>query len=73
MTNRTVKNTIRTVRNRIPYIEVSRGGYGRFRGVSFALGMRCVVRAEAHIYRREFSQYGFRGLFGGYTNFVKMR
>ena len=69
----TMSNTIRTIRDRLPYIEVSRGGYGRFRGVSFAFGIRRVFHAEAHVYRREFSHHGFRGIFGGYTNFVKMR
>ena len=68
----TMRNTVRTIRNRLPYVEVSRGGYGRFRGVSFAVGIRRVFRAEIHVYRREFSRYGIRRLFGGYTNFEKM-
>lgn len=67
-----MRNTVRTIRNRMPYIEVSLGGYGRFRGVSFAFGVRRVLRAEAHIYKREFNCYGIRRLFGGYTHFVKM-
>ena len=63
---------IRNIKNRLPYVEVSRGGYGRFRGVSFATGMPRVFRAEVHIYKREFDRYRFRRLFGGYTNFVKL-
>jgi len=72
MRNITMRNALRTIRSRIPYIEVSRGGYGRFRGVSFAFGVCRVFHAEAHIYRREFHRYGLSRLFGGYTNFVKL-
>ena len=68
----TISNTARTIRKRLPYVEVSCGGYGRFRGVSVEAGMRRVFRAEVHIYKRELDRYGFRQLFGGYTNFVKM-
>ena len=72
MSNITMRNITRTITNRLPYVEVSRGGYGRFRGISFAVGIRCVFHAEAHVYKREFSRYGIRQLFGGYTNFVSM-
>ena len=72
MSNIIKRNIIRTITNRLPYVEVSRGGYGRFRGVSFAVGIRRVFHAEAHVYKREFSRYGIRRLFGGYTNFVNM-
>ena len=68
----TLKNALRTISNGLPYVEVSRGGYGRFRGVSLACGVHRRVRAEVHIYRREFNRYGLRGLFGGYTNVVKL-
>ena len=68
----TLKNALRTISNSLPYVEVSRGGYGRFRGVSLACGVHRSVRAEIHIYKREFNRYGLRGLFGGYTNVVKL-
>ncbi len=72
MRRNTLKNALRTISNGLPYIEVSRGGYGRFRGVSLACGVHRSVRAEVHIYKREFNRYGLRGLFGGYTNVVKL-
>ncbi|MCY4580713.1 MAG: hypothetical protein OXD31_16930 [Chloroflexi bacterium] len=72
MRRNTLKNATRTISNGLPYVEVSRGGYGRFRGVSLACGVRRSLRAEVHIYRREFNRYGLRRLFGGYTNVVKL-
>ena len=50
------------------YIEVNKGGYGRFRGVEIAVGKRSVFRFELHIYKRD---SGFGG-FGGYSNFARL-
>ncbi len=52
-------------RRRLPYLEVSRGGYGRFRGVEIAVGRRGIFRGELHLYRRDLG-------IGGYANFVRM-
>ncbi len=52
-------------RNRLPYLEVNRGGYGRFRGVEIAVGRKSIFRGELHLYRRDIG-------IGGYTNFVRM-
>ncbi len=52
-------------RRRLPYLEVNRGGYGRFRGVEIAVGRRGIFRGELHLYWRDIG-------IGGYTNFVRM-
>lgn len=53
------------VTRRLPYIEVNKGGYGRFRGVEIAIGKLNAFRCEVHIYKRESG-------FGGYANVVRM-
>ena len=52
-------------RNRLPYLEVNRGGYGGFRGVEIAVGKRGIFRGELHLYKRDIG-------IGWYTNFVRM-
>ena len=47
------------------YIEINKGGYGRFRGVEIAVGKRSVFRLELHIYKRDSG-------FGGYSNFARL-
>ncbi len=47
------------------YIEVNKGGYGRFRGVEFVVGKRHMFRFELHIYKRDSG-------FGGYRNFARL-
>ena len=59
----TLKNT---------YMSVSRGRYGRFGGFSISVGVRSLVCAELHLYRREFERYGVSRMIGGYTNFIRM-
>ena len=53
------------IRRRLPYIEVNRGGYGRFRGIEVAVGRRSVFRCEMHLYRKG------NGI-AGYANCVRM-
>ena len=53
------------IRKRLPYVEVNRGKYRRFKGIEVAVGKRLMFRFEIHLYKRGMGV-------GGYTNFVRM-